>query len=167
MGFIHAPDGGVSPEQKAYLVERAKGGFGIVYPSAHTVTDKYESTESSGNFLCNYSQAARLAQAVEQIHQYGAKFAIQLTPGYGRVNVGYPGSTEHDQMRGRFAPLGVGVVNVVVKGQLVPAFRHFRQVIPRQHAACAKQTPEDWLIRTFWIWIDHSSLLTRTVRQTE
>jgi 2-enoate reductase len=95
MGFIHAPDGGVSPEQKAYLVERAKGGFGIVYPSAHTVTDKYESTESSGNFLCNYSQAARLAQAVEQIHQYGAKFAIQLTPGYGRVNVGYPGSTEH------------------------------------------------------------------------
>lgn len=95
MGHVHAADGGVSEQQHAYILERAKGGFGLVYPSAHTVTDKYEKPEGSGNFLFNYSQAARLAHLVDEVHQYGAKFAIQLTPGYGRVNKGNPEKTIH------------------------------------------------------------------------
>ena len=95
MGHVHAADGGVSEQQHAYILERAKGGFGLIYPSAHTVTDKYEKPEGSGNFLFNYSQAARLAHLVDEVHQYGAKFAIQLTPGYGRVNKGNPEKTIH------------------------------------------------------------------------
>ncbi|MDD6503509.1 MAG: FAD-dependent oxidoreductase [Oscillospiraceae bacterium] len=95
MGTIHAMDGGVSPEQRAYLVERAKGGFGLVYPSAHTVSDKYEHPHSSGNFLCNESHAERLRLLADEVHQYGAKLAIQLSPGYGRVNVGTPETTTH------------------------------------------------------------------------
>ena len=95
MGHVHAADGGVSEQQHAYILERAKGGFGSIYPSAHTVTDKYEKPEGSGNFLFNYSQAARLAHLVDEVHQYGAKFAIQLTPGYGRVNKGNPEKTIH------------------------------------------------------------------------
>ena len=95
MGHVHAPDGGVSEQQHAYILERAKGGFGLIYPSAHTVTDKYEKPEGSGNFLFNFSQAARLARLVDEVHQYGAKFAIQLTPGYGRVNKGNPAKTTH------------------------------------------------------------------------
>ena len=95
MGHVHAADGGVSEQQHAYILERAKGGFGLIYPSAHTVTDKYEKPEGSGNFLFNYSQAARLAHLVDEVHQYGAKFAIQLTPGYGRVNKGNPAQTIH------------------------------------------------------------------------
>lgn len=95
MGHVHAADGGVSEQQHAYILERAKGGFGLIYPSAHTVTDKYEKPEGSGNFLFNYSQAARLAHLVDEVHQYGAKFAIQLTPAYGRVNKGNPAQTIH------------------------------------------------------------------------
>ena len=95
MGTIHDIDGGVSPDQRAYLVERAKGGFGLIYPSAHTVSDKYEHAHSSGNFLCNESQAARLKILADELHQYGAKLAIQLSPGYGRVNVGTPETTTH------------------------------------------------------------------------
>lgn len=95
MGHVHAADGGVSEQQHAYILERAKGGFGLIYPSAHTVTDKYEKPEGSGNFLFNYSQAARLAHLVDEVHQYGAKFAIQLAPGYGRVNKGNPAQTIH------------------------------------------------------------------------
>lgn len=95
MGHVHAADGGVSEQQHAYILERAKGGFGLIYPSAHTVTDKYEKPEGSGNFLFNYSQAARLAHLVDEVHQYGTKFAIQLTPGYGRVNKGNPAQTIH------------------------------------------------------------------------
>lgn len=95
MGLIHDLDGGVSTAQKDYLVERAKGGFGLIYPSAHTTTDKYELPLYSGNFLHNYGQALRLQTAVEEIHRFGAKFAIQLTPGYGRVNFGPPPETTH------------------------------------------------------------------------
>ena len=88
MGTIHDHDGGVSPEQRAYLVERAKGGYGLIYPSAHTITTKYEHPHSSGNFLCTQSHADRLKLLADEIHEYGAKLAIQLSPGYGRVNVG-------------------------------------------------------------------------------
>lgn len=95
MGTIHDTDGGVSADQRAYLVERAKGGFGLIYPSAHTVSDKYEHAHSSGNFLCNESHAERLKLLADEIHQYGAKLAIQLSPGYGRVNVGTPQTTTH------------------------------------------------------------------------
>lgn len=95
MGVIHDLDGGISPAQKAYLTERAKGGFGLIYPSAHTVTDKYELPMYSGNYLCTYSHALRLKSAVDEIHRFGAKVAVQLTPGYGRVNVGPPPETVH------------------------------------------------------------------------
>ena len=95
MGTIHAMDGGVSPEQRAYLVERAKGGYGLIYPSAHTITTKYEHPHSSGNFLCTQSHADRLKLLADEIHQYGAKLAIQLSPGYDRVNVGTPDTTDH------------------------------------------------------------------------
>ena len=88
-------DGSLSDRSLSYYEARAKGGFGLIYPSAHTVTDKYEKPEGSGNFLFNYSQAARLAHLVDEVHQYGAKFAIQLTPGYGRVNKGNPAQTIH------------------------------------------------------------------------
>lgn len=90
MGTIHGPDGGVSDAQKAYIVERAKGGFGIVYPSAHTVTLKYEQPMFSGNYLCTESHQAALKDLVDEVHKYGALFALQLTPGYGRVNAGMP-----------------------------------------------------------------------------
>ena len=38
MGTIHDMDGGVSPEQRAYLVERAKGGCGLICVEAVAVT---------------------------------------------------------------------------------------------------------------------------------
>lgn len=95
MGIIHAEDGGVSPEQAEYLIERAKGGFGLIYPSAMTITDKYEDAVYSGAVLTTYSHMERLQKMVEEIHRYGAKVAVQLTPGYGRVHAGPPGMTTH------------------------------------------------------------------------
>ena len=40
----------------------------------------------------------------------------------------------HDEMRRGFPALGVDVVHMVVKGDLVRLLRHFRQMIARQHA---------------------------------
>lgn len=90
MGTIHGADGGVNGAQKAYIVERAKGGFGLIYPSAHTVSMKYELPSFSGNFLCTDSHQIALKGLVDEVHKYGALFAVQLTPGYDRVNVGFP-----------------------------------------------------------------------------
>lgn len=90
MGTIHGADGGIDEAQKAYIVERAKGGFGIVYPSAHTVSMKYEQPEFTGNYLCTDSHQTALTALVDEVHKYGSLFALQLTPGYGRVNMGPP-----------------------------------------------------------------------------
>lgn len=96
MGMGHAEDGGISDVQRAYLLERAKGGFGLIYPSAQTISDRYEHPNTCGNHLVNPSHAKRLKRLVEQVHMYGSKVAVQLTPGYGRVNAGIPKTmTEH------------------------------------------------------------------------
>jgi NADH:flavin oxidoreductases, Old Yellow Enzyme family len=34
MGYMTDIDGGVSERQRSYLTARAKGGFGLIYPSA-------------------------------------------------------------------------------------------------------------------------------------
>ena len=38
MGVVRDTDGGMSKQQADYLVERAKGGFGLIYPAAVTIT---------------------------------------------------------------------------------------------------------------------------------
>lgn len=95
MGVVHDMDGGVSQQQADYLIERAKGGFGLIYPAAMTVTDKWESPVYSGATLTSVSHMLRLKNMVDEIHRYGAKVAIQITPGYGRVHAGPPGVTNH------------------------------------------------------------------------
>ena len=40
----------------------------------------------------------------------------------------------HDEMSGRFAALGVGVVDVVVEGELIPGLGHFQEMVLGQQA---------------------------------
>lgn len=85
MGFMFDIDNGISERQRNYLVERAKGGFGLVFPATHFTADRFEKCQA--NQLANESQADRLSLAVEQVHQYGAKFGLQLSLGLGRVSI--------------------------------------------------------------------------------
>ena len=64
--------------------------MGTLHGPAHTVTLKYEQPMFSGNFLCTESHQAALKDLADEVHKYGAVFAVQLTPGYGRVNAGMP-----------------------------------------------------------------------------
>ena len=85
MGFAHTDsDGGYSDRQIDYYVERAKGGFGLIYPTATTVTTKFEFAPMP-NVLETYSQGTRLGILCDRIHQYGAKLCSQLSLGLGRV----------------------------------------------------------------------------------
>ena len=95
MGVVRDTDGGMSKQQADYLVERAKGGFGLIYPAAVTITDNRESPLYSGGHLTTPSHRMRLKKFVDEAHKYGAKVAIQLSPGYGRVHAGPPGVTNH------------------------------------------------------------------------
>lgn len=85
MGFTTDIDGGISERQRDYLVERAKGGFALVYPATHFISNRFE--PSQANTLENLSQAKRISWAVEQVHHYGAKFALQMSLGLGRVSI--------------------------------------------------------------------------------
>ncbi|MGI6145622.1 MAG: FAD-dependent oxidoreductase [Clostridia bacterium] len=86
MGFSHTnSDGGYSDRQIEYYVERAKGGFGLIYPTATMVTTRFEPAPMP-NVLENYIQATTLSILCEKVHQYGAKVCSQLSLGLGRVS---------------------------------------------------------------------------------
>ena len=52
MGFVKEIDGGISDRQMDYLVERARGGFGLIYPAAHVICDRWETVKTcGGNYL--------------------------------------------------------------------------------------------------------------------
>ncbi|TZE82438.1 FAD-dependent oxidoreductase [Calorimonas adulescens] len=87
MGFPATDlDCGVSQREMDYYVERAKGGFGLIFLPCHVVTDKYE-TVACVNLLTKFTHSVRLATAIEKIHHYGAKVCIQLSMGMGRVSL--------------------------------------------------------------------------------
>ena len=86
MGFSHTDsDGGYSDRQIEYYVERARGGFGLIYPTATMVTTRFEYAPMP-NVLETYSQATRLSILCEKVHHYGAKVCSQLSLGLGRVS---------------------------------------------------------------------------------
>ena len=88
MGTVKADDGGVSPQQFHYLVERAKGGFGLIYPAALLTSNRYEGPYAGGS-LTNVSHMMRLKELVDEIHRYGAKVAVQLSPAFWRVQMAF------------------------------------------------------------------------------
>lgn len=91
MGFMTDIDGGISERQKAYLVARARGGFGLIYPAAHFVSDRFEDAASAGaNILQTKEQGKRLSILAEDIHHYNAKVALQISLGLGRVSSADP-----------------------------------------------------------------------------
>jgi len=66
-----------------YFEERAKGGVGLIVTGANIVSTKYE--ERPCNELSGFHHVERLAMLIERCHHHGAKVAVQLTPGLGRM----------------------------------------------------------------------------------
>lgn len=65
-------------------MERAKGGYGIVFPAGAKVSCRFEPNVIP-NVLKDPHNATRLGILCNKIHHYGAKVCIQLTIGVGRV----------------------------------------------------------------------------------
>lgn len=89
MGFGHTDaDGAYSDRQIEYYVERAIGGYGLIYPTATKVSSKFEPSPFP-NILQDAHHGTKLSMICDRVHQYGAKVCSQLSLGLGRVGIPY------------------------------------------------------------------------------
>jgi len=92
MGNLADPDGGFSDRQIAYYAARAKGGTGLIV-SGSLAFNPALGLPYSGS-LTDIKQVGRLQRLSEEIHRYGAKLALQFSPGLGRVSTAHPSVCE-------------------------------------------------------------------------
>jgi 2-enoate reductase len=87
IGSLADLDGGFSRRLIDYYVARAKGGVGLIITGGSIVHAALEpGTEQLGTTrVDSYAHLGRLNELCEAVHHYGAKIAIQLSPGLGRV----------------------------------------------------------------------------------
>lgn len=83
------PDGSFSDRQIDAYEERAKGGFGMIFPTACVVNTDFEDNPPPC-VLKNYGQSVRVGLLADRLHAYGTKLCIQLSAGLGRVSSGSP-----------------------------------------------------------------------------
>ncbi|MFT8348976.1 FAD-dependent oxidoreductase [Clostridium saccharoperbutylacetonicum] len=77
-------DGGFTQSNIDYLVERAKGGVGLIITGCTVCSEEFEPRPC--NLHNNFHQNDRLGKLADQIHMYGSKLCLQLSPGIGRMN---------------------------------------------------------------------------------
>ena len=83
--FNTEPDGSLSDRLIEYYTERAKGGYGLIFPSGSKVTTRFEPSIIP-QVLNDPHQALQYGILANRVHQYGAKVCAQLTIGSGRVS---------------------------------------------------------------------------------
>ena len=82
---LPAPDGSLSPRSIEFYVERAKGGAGLIFPTATIVSTEFEDFEAVMYSIDGVGKAIKWNEMAEKIHQYGCKLGMQLSPGVGRM----------------------------------------------------------------------------------
>lgn len=92
-GGLVDTDGSLSEKGMDYLVERAKGGVGLICTGATRTTRKYERDASTIPLWMLYADnkvhTRWMNELAEKCHDFGAKVAIQLTAGVGRAQGRY------------------------------------------------------------------------------
>lgn len=85
-GQHHKPEGGLKDETIQYLVERAKGGFGLIFTGAIATDHTVDPYTGVGPAILQNPDAFRFTaiELNERAAAYGAKIFAQLTMGLGR-----------------------------------------------------------------------------------
>ena len=81
---IMNPDGTLSQRALDWLIERARGGVGLIISQNYKVENEIEPLIPSWP-LVSPATLAPLAELAETLHSLGTKLFIQLTPGLGKV----------------------------------------------------------------------------------
>ena len=89
MGFGHTDaDGGYSDRQIEYYVERAKGGYGLIYPTATKVSSKFEPSPFP-NILQDSHHGTRLNIYVKRYISTVQKYvhsSFRIRPGWYSIS---------------------------------------------------------------------------------
>lgn len=90
IGGLVEPDGRFGEQAIAYYRERARGGTGLIITGINTVECRVESHLLNGwaaafPRLDSGVYVPRLSKLADSVHDYGARVALQLTAGFGRV----------------------------------------------------------------------------------
>jgi 2-enoate reductase len=88
MTHLNQPDGGISQRAIDFYAERARGGAGLIIAAMWAVTREVDIAQAQepGVFLADDpGYIRRLVQLADIVHNFGAKIALQLTAGHGRV----------------------------------------------------------------------------------
>jgi len=90
MTRLNEPEGRISQRAIDFFEARAKGGTGLIIAAMWAVNRKVDIAEGggphSGVFIADSDYFLEgLTKLVDAVHKYGAKIAIQLTAGHGRV----------------------------------------------------------------------------------
>ncbi len=85
-GQHHLPGGGLKDETVQYLVERAKGGFGLIFTGALAADNKVDPYTGVGPAILQNPDAFKMTatELNERADAYGAKIFAQITMGLGR-----------------------------------------------------------------------------------
>lgn len=95
MNMVYAdPEGYVSEQNLAWYAARAKGGFGLVIVECTVVNPQKWRGSDHLNALrfTDENYGRKLGELADNIHAFGAKVFIQLSPGFGRQGHGEHGS---------------------------------------------------------------------------
>ena len=85
VGGLEEPQGGLSQRGIDYYVARAKGGTGLIITGLTRVSREIEPPLEDKLIIDSKTSVTWLNELAEAVHDYGAKVAIQLTAGLGRV----------------------------------------------------------------------------------
>ncbi|GAH50747.1 unnamed protein product, partial [marine sediment metagenome] len=85
VGGLEEPQGGLSQRGIDYYVARAKGGTGLIITGLTRVSREIEPLLEDKLIIDSKTCVTWLNELAEAVHDYGAKVAIQLTAGLGRV----------------------------------------------------------------------------------
>jgi len=85
-GQHHLPGGGLKNETIQYLVERAKGGFGLIFTGAIAADPKVDPYTGIGPTILQNPDAFKMTatELNERANAYGTKIFAQITMGLGR-----------------------------------------------------------------------------------
>ena len=85
-GQHHLPGGGLKDETIQYLVERAKGGFGLIFTGAIAADGTVDPYTGVGPTILQNPDAFKMTatELNERAGAYGTKIFAQITMGLGR-----------------------------------------------------------------------------------
>lgn len=78
-------DGTLSQRGHNYLLERARGGVGLLIAETMLVQDTYDTQTGHAAALSHDRHIEPLARLADAVHAEGARLAVNLTPGFGRI----------------------------------------------------------------------------------